>query len=100
MKRGHIAAVVTEANHSAPDRAATADSAVLVARTIADVDIDAARRAAADFLSALGIAVDQEDLRNTPARMARAYAELFSTLLLRADPRSRAEFFALGGVPR
>jgi hypothetical protein len=50
--------------------------------------------------AALGIAVDREDLRNTPAWMARAYAELFSTLPLRADPRSRAEFFALGGVPR
>ncbi len=83
MKRGHIAAVVTEASHSAPGRAATADPAVLVARTIAGVDIDAARRAAADFLSALGIDVDREDLRETPARMARAYAELFSTLPLR-----------------
>jgi GTP cyclohydrolase I len=38
-------------------------------------DIDAARRAAADFLSALGIPIDREDLRETPARMARAYAQ-------------------------
>jgi GTP cyclohydrolase IA len=47
------------------------------------VDIDAARRAAADFLAALGIDVDTEDLRETPARMARAYAELFSPQPLR-----------------
>ena len=66
MKRGHIAAVVTEANHSAPGPAATANSAVLAARTIADVDIEVARRAAADFLSALGIDVDREDLRENP----------------------------------
>ena len=96
------------------------------------VDLEAASRAAADFLSALGVAIDTDDLRDTPARMARAYAELFdarplrlttfandegydelvlaraipfrtvtSALLgtLRADPRSRAEFFALAGVP-
>ena len=83
------------------------------------VDLEAACRAAADFLSALGVAIDTEDLRDTPARMARAHAELFdacmtlrgirahgaktvtSALLgtLRADRRSRAEFFALAGVP-
>jgi len=48
-----------------------------VARNGGGVDMDAARRAAADFLSALGIEIDREDLRETPARMARAYAELF-----------------------
>ena len=48
-----------------------------------EVDIDAAERAAADFLAALGIDVDSEDLRETPARMARAYAELFSPQPLR-----------------
>ena len=45
-----------------------------VARGSADVDIDAARQAAADFLAALGIDVDRGDLRETPARMARAWA--------------------------
>ncbi len=43
----------------------------------ADVDMAAAQRAAADFLAALGIEVDREGLHETPARMARAYAELF-----------------------
>ena len=51
--------------------------ALYVAHDGAGVDLEAARRAAADFLSALGIAIDTEDLRDTPARMARAYAELF-----------------------
>ena len=82
MKRGHIADAVAEASHPAPGLAVTADLAVLAARTIAGVDIGAARRAAADFLSALGIDVDREEMRETPARMARAYAELFSTLPL------------------
>ncbi|HYK27060.1 MAG TPA: GTP cyclohydrolase I [Streptosporangiaceae bacterium] len=41
------------------------------------IDLAAAERAASDFLAALGIETDSEDLRETPARMARAYAELF-----------------------
>jgi GTP cyclohydrolase I len=41
------------------------------------VDLAAAERAASAFLAALGIETDSEDLRETPARMARAYAELF-----------------------
>src|SRR5947209_8534809 len=49
-----------------------------VAHDTGGVDIDAARRAAGDFLAALGIDVDSDDLRETPARMARAYAELFT----------------------
>ncbi|MGW5241468.1 GTP cyclohydrolase I FolE [Monashia sp. NPDC004114] len=42
------------------------------------VDVPAATAAAADFLTALGVPLDSESLRETPARMARAYAELFS----------------------
>jgi GTP cyclohydrolase IA len=42
------------------------------------VDLDAAERAAADFLTALGIDLDREARRATPARMARAYAELLA----------------------
>ena len=41
------------------------------------IDLDAAQRAAADFLAALGIKLDREELQATPGRMARAYAELF-----------------------
>jgi len=55
----------------------TAGPFLHVARDNTGVDVDAAERAAADFLAALGIDVDREDLRETPARMARAYAELF-----------------------
>ncbi|GGO08315.1 GTP cyclohydrolase 1 [Microbispora rosea subsp. aerata] len=42
------------------------------------VDLAAAERAAGEFLEALGISTDSESLRDTPARMARAYAELFT----------------------
>lgn len=41
------------------------------------VDLQAAQRAAADFLRALGLDLDREELQETPARMTQAYAELF-----------------------
>ncbi len=41
-------------------------------------DLDAAEAAANAFLTALGIDVGQEALAETPARMARAYAELLT----------------------
>ncbi|MEQ4300300.1 GTP cyclohydrolase I FolE [Plantactinospora sp. B6F1] len=41
-------------------------------------DIAAASRAAATFLTALGVDIDKEGLAETPARMARAYAELLT----------------------
>ena len=41
-------------------------------------DLQAAERAAAAFLTALGIDLDREERQATPARMARAYAELFA----------------------
>jgi GTP cyclohydrolase IA len=40
------------------------------------LDLDAAERAAAAFLQALGISTIDNGLRETPARMARAYAEM------------------------
>src|SRR5260370_34982980 len=42
------------------------------------VDLQAAERAATDLLTALGIDLDREERKDTPARMARAYAELFA----------------------
>jgi GTP cyclohydrolase IA len=42
------------------------------------VDLPAAERAASDFLTALGIDLDRDERRITPARMARAYAELLA----------------------
>jgi GTP cyclohydrolase IA len=41
-------------------------------------NLAAAERAAAAFLTALGVDVDTEGLEDTPARMARAYAELLT----------------------
>jgi GTP cyclohydrolase I len=43
-----------------------------------EVDLAAAERAAAAFLVALGVDLDTESLAATPARMARAYAEMFT----------------------
>lgn len=42
------------------------------------LDIEAAEKAASEFLAALGIAVDGDVLRDTPRRMALAYAEFLS----------------------
>jgi GTP cyclohydrolase I len=52
--------------------------ALRVAPPPAELDLERAERAAAEFLTALGIASDTESMRRTPARMARAYAELFT----------------------
>jgi GTP cyclohydrolase I len=41
-------------------------------------DIAAAAAAAADFLTALGLDLGHDSLRDTPSRMARAYAELLT----------------------
>jgi GTP cyclohydrolase IA len=67
---------VTRPLHSAPRLAETSD-----------VDLDAAEQAAADFLTALGVRLDREELQATPGRMARAYAELFD-----AQPLSLTTF--------
>ena len=64
--RPHSALLVA---HEGPALDATARRAV---------DLDAAERAAADFLTALGIDLDREERRATPARMAGAYAELLA----------------------
>jgi GTP cyclohydrolase IA len=60
-----------------PDAAAVLRRAPWVAAESAGIDLAAAQRAAADFLAALGVDLGREDLHETPARMARAYAELF-----------------------
>ncbi|MFI9326084.1 GTP cyclohydrolase I FolE [Kitasatospora sp. NPDC052868] len=49
-----------------------------VARGGAAPDLAAAEEAAGHFLAALGVPTDSESLRNTPRRMAKAYAELFT----------------------
>ncbi|MFF4472212.1 GTP cyclohydrolase I FolE [Streptomyces sp. NPDC001599] len=41
-------------------------------------DLEAAERAAREFLRALGVVVDSEGTRDTPGRIARGYAELLN----------------------
>src|SRR5258708_36668153 len=64
------------------------------------VDMAAARGAAADFLAALGIDLDADGMRETPARMARAYAELFEARPLRLTPFDNAEGHDALWIPR
>jgi GTP cyclohydrolase IA len=53
-------------------------AALRVVQPPSGVDLVAAEQAAAAFLVALGVDLDTESLAPTPARMARAYAEMFS----------------------
>lgn len=59
---------------------ATASSvpALHVAGPAEVMDLAGAERAAADFLRALGVGMDAEHLRDTPGRMARAWAEMLT----------------------
>ena len=50
-----------------------------LATGVAGVDLVAAERAAGQLLAALGLDVDADELRETPARMVRAYAQLFNS---------------------
>jgi GTP cyclohydrolase I len=50
---------------------------LLISDPHGEIDLAAAELAAADFLTALGVDIDREELSATPGRMARAYAELF-----------------------
>src|ERR1700722_18792901 len=63
----------------ARDPATSARPDLRIATGTRGVDLVAAERAAAEFLSALGIELDRTELRETPARMVRAYAELFDS---------------------
>src|SRR5882724_2717520 len=81
----------------------TAGPSLHIARDNTGVDVEAAERAAASFLAALGIDVEHEDLQETPARMARAYAELFSPEPLRlttfANDEGYDELVLARGIP-
>lgn len=55
------------------------DEIVHVATAEDEMDLARAELAAADFLHALGMNLDAEHLRATPARMARAWAEMLSS---------------------
>jgi GTP cyclohydrolase I len=54
-------------------------------QTRVDVDLDRIRAAVREILSALGEDINREGLRETPERVARLYAEMFSGL--GQDPR-------------
>jgi GTP cyclohydrolase IA len=63
----------------APDAAMPARPDLRIATGTRGIDLAAAERAATELLTALGIDLDRGELRETPARMVRAYAELFES---------------------
>jgi GTP cyclohydrolase I len=78
-----------EANHrhgnDLDQQAARLVNGGLTGRPVSDaVDLDRIERAVREILIALGEDPDREGLQRTPARVARAYAELFAGL--RVDP--------------
>lgn len=70
-RNGHSTAYSAAAVRSARN----VDTSVVRRR---EVDLASAERAAGDLLAALGADVDSEHLRETPRRVAKAYAELLS----------------------
>jgi GTP cyclohydrolase I len=63
---------------AAPAAPTLAPRPLRVVRETPDRDLDAAERAAEAFLRALGLDPESEGLRDTPRRMATAYAELLT----------------------
>ena len=67
---------------SASARESVASVAVVprlrVAHADQEVDLERAARAAQQLLNALGVSTESESMAETPARMARAYAEMLS----------------------
>lgn len=59
------------------DTAMPARPDLRIATGVRGIDLAAAERAAAEMLAALGMDLEADELRETPARMVRAYAELF-----------------------
>jgi GTP cyclohydrolase I len=53
-------------------------SAEPILHVVPSIDLEAAEKAAADLLIALGADLDDEGLRDTPRRVAHAYAELLT----------------------
>src|SRR3954469_5607557 len=68
-----------------------ADLAAVAAMPPADVDHERIKRAVREILAAVGEDPDREGLLETPARVARMYAEMFS--VLHEDPRIHLKKF-------
>ncbi|HSI81101.1 MAG TPA: GTP cyclohydrolase I FolE [Solirubrobacterales bacterium] len=71
-------------NGAGPHRAEAAIAAAAPAPGSSAIDLAAAERAAAELLAALGADVDSDHLRDTPRRVAKAYAELLSPVAFNA----------------
>ena len=67
------------------------EEALLPEEPVAGIDLARIERAVREILIAVGESPDREGLRDTPARVARMYAELFSGL--HEDPREHLRKF-------
>jgi len=76
--------IANEMNEEIPDGPRPLESSHLGGPSLA-IDVPRIERAVREILIAVGEDPDREGLRETPARVARMYAELFRGL--RADPR-------------
>jgi GTP cyclohydrolase IA len=70
--------MTTIAEAGSVDVVAVSERPHLRVASIPTIDIAAAERAAADFVRAMGMDLDDPSLAATPGRMARAYAELLT----------------------
>jgi GTP cyclohydrolase I len=77
--------VVTKSNTPSDSGSLSGEISDSDGRSAADVDLPRIERAVKEILAAVGEDPAREGLRETPARVARMYAELFSGL--HADPR-------------
>lgn len=78
-------------------------NALRVVNDGAPVDLEGAQLAAAQFIKALGISIDTESMQDTPMRMARAYADMFSprpfTLTTFANDEGYDELILARSIP-
>jgi GTP cyclohydrolase I len=83
-------------------RNGTAPTLRSVERTLG-VDLDAAEEAARDLLAALGADLESDHLRETPRRVAKAYAELLTPRPFNAttfpNDEGYDELVIVGGIP-
>jgi GTP cyclohydrolase I len=78
MARRLVVSSETNGCRAAWPEAPEAATALRVVAPAPAVDLAAAERAAADFMTALGLDTTRVGLERTPRRVVRAYAELFS----------------------
>src|SRR3954454_24076730 len=86
MPKAHTTAANTNGDAAQADGGRSSDR-----KAGGGVDLPRVERAVREILTAVGEDPDREGLRETPARVARMYAEMFSGL--KQDPRIHTQKF-------